>query len=103
MYGRSPDTIPELGTEEYEVTFTPADTKNYESVTGAVSVTVTDTVAPLIQGVTNGAVYCEAQTVTVSDRHLAAVTVKRKRSYPGRKRQLYSSSGRWAADYYCSR
>ena len=73
-----PNTVVQLGTNEYAVTFTPTDTKNYESVTESVSVTAEDTVSPIIEGVLNGLTYCEAQTVTVSDRHLASVDLDGK-------------------------
>ncbi|WP_348270073.1 Ig-like domain repeat protein [Edaphobacter paludis] len=36
----SPATVPVVGTASYSVTFTPADTANYNTVTGMVSVTV---------------------------------------------------------------
>ncbi len=77
-----PNTVAELGTKEYEVTFTPTDTKNYESVSEMVSVAAEDTMSPQIDGVSNGAIYCEAKTVTVSDRHLASVTVNGKTVIP---------------------
>jgi len=43
-----PETIPGIGTNDYELTFTPLDQENHSSVTGTVSVTVEDNLAPVI-------------------------------------------------------
>jgi len=64
-----------LGDNEIRYTFIPADTDNYKTVSDKVTVTVVDTIAPVIGGVVNGATYCTTQTLTVTDKNLDTVTL----------------------------
>ena len=49
----TPTTIPAAGTNGYEVTFTPTDTTNYNTVTGNVNITVVAKVDPVVNWPTN--------------------------------------------------
>ncbi len=49
----APETVPELGTADQAVIFTPADEANYNPIAGTVSVTVLDNTPPQIEGCTN--------------------------------------------------
>lgn len=58
-----------FGDNEIEYIFTPEDDL-YEVVEGTVTVTVTDTIAPVISGVEDGKTYNTTQTITITDKNL---------------------------------
>ena len=63
-----------FGNNEIEYIFTPEDDL-YKIVEGKVTVTVTDTIAPVINGVEDGKTYHTSQTITVIDTNLEKVTL----------------------------
>lgn len=63
-----------LGENEIAYTFVPTDS-NYKAVTGTVTVTVTDTVAPVIGGIENGKTYYTTQVVAVTDKNIDTITL----------------------------
>lgn len=64
-----------LGQNQIKYTFVPVDTTNYKTVTGTMTVTVTDTVAPVIGGIDNGKTYYTTQVVAVTDKNIDTITL----------------------------
>jgi len=65
----------QYGTHDYTWVFLPTDMETYKEIEGTVSITINDTIAPVITGITDGATYCEKQIITVTDANTLTVRI----------------------------